>query len=284
MSAAASEPPSDPAEILAAIVEGLCGAIAARCAKERPASPIARLAWTRLRRLAVWFAALMAEFRAGRLAAASAALRRGPAVPALPRVPASPPPRLPRGFGWLIRLVPEAICFAGQVEHWLSAPELAPLLAASPQARRRLRPLCRMPGIRPGPALSTPRREPPAPLAAAPNSGPAAPAPSGAADAGHAPPRLRGVRTLRAAATEARADPPPGLFSLAGARPRTHAVNVAISKLTPAKPESRSRIRHLVHRFHEIGPMWGILRVTERVVGRGVNVTAGAHGSTSASD
>ena len=45
-------------------------------------------------------------------------------------------------------LVPgEAACFAGQIRGLLAEPEMAGLIAASPQARRVLGPLCRMLGI-----------------------------------------------------------------------------------------------------------------------------------------
>ena len=91
MSSAALQPTTDPAESLARIVEGLCEAIAARFENDLPASPIKRLAWAQLRHLAGWFAALMAEFRAGLLAAAPASRRPAPAAPALSRTPAVPP-------------------------------------------------------------------------------------------------------------------------------------------------------------------------------------------------
>jgi hypothetical protein len=171
------------------MIEGLCGALAARGAKDRSAAPLIVLAWARLRRLSVRFALLAAAVRDGRLAAASAARRRADPPPALPprgmppaspaeawpappRLPALPPPhRLPRGFGWLLRLAPEAAAYGGQVEHLLADPEMAALLAAAPQAGRILRPLCRMLAIRPGPALRAARREPPASSAAPAGSG-----------------------------------------------------------------------------------------------------------------
>ncbi|MBV8095574.1 MAG: hypothetical protein JO110_20555 [Acetobacteraceae bacterium] len=68
------------------------------------------------------------------------------------------PFRLPGGFGWLIRLVPGAAAYAGQVEHLLADAEMAALLAEVPQAGRILRPLCRMLAIRLGPEAGTKRR------------------------------------------------------------------------------------------------------------------------------
>jgi hypothetical protein len=53
-------------------------------------------------------------------------------------------PALPRKFGWLVMLGgSEAACYGSQLQHVLSTPEMAELLAASPQAQRILRPLCR---------------------------------------------------------------------------------------------------------------------------------------------
>jgi hypothetical protein len=85
---------------------------------------------------------LLARFRAGRLWVLTAPRmggggRRGGGSSGLPR-----------GFGWLLPLVPqEAACFAGQMRGVLAEPEMVALLAAAPQARRVLRPLCRMLGI-----------------------------------------------------------------------------------------------------------------------------------------
>ena len=62
-------------------------------------------------------------------------------------------PALPRRFGWLVRAGGhQAASFGTQLQAVLNAPEMAELLAASAQARRILRPLCRalavdMPGI-----------------------------------------------------------------------------------------------------------------------------------------
>ena len=55
------------------------------------------------------------------------------------------PVGLPLRFGWLLQLVPyEAANFASQLRAVLAEPEMVALLAASPQAERALRPLCRM--------------------------------------------------------------------------------------------------------------------------------------------
>jgi hypothetical protein len=63
------------------------------------------------------------------------------------------PSRLPSKFGWLIEAAPDSAAFVGQVEAWLEHPDLPVLLAEAPQAEAYLRPLLRMLGIKPGPAL-----------------------------------------------------------------------------------------------------------------------------------
>ncbi|MBV8524287.1 MAG: hypothetical protein JOY71_19530 [Acetobacteraceae bacterium] len=161
MSLPAPQPATSLSHRLGLTLAGLCEAIAAHMAKDRTNVPLLFLAWTRLRRLAVRFEKLLADFRAGRVPAARA---RGAAesLPQLPGLPGLPPPyRAPRDSGWLLRLAPESAAFAGQVEYLLADPEMKALLAGSPQAGRMLGPLCRMLGIRPEPGLWARRREPP---------------------------------------------------------------------------------------------------------------------------
>ena len=79
--------------------------------------------------------------------------------PGSPRLEGLPQPfRLPGRFGWLIRLVPGAAAYGGQVQYLLADPEMAALLADVPQAGRILRPLCRMLAIRLGPEMTAKRR------------------------------------------------------------------------------------------------------------------------------
>jgi hypothetical protein len=83
--------------------------------------------------------------------------------PAQPRVrkPHAGPPRvrLPQKRGWIIAdLGYHAAGFAGQLNYLLESPENAPLVAASPQAHRLLRPLCHMLGIAPSCIPPLPRR------------------------------------------------------------------------------------------------------------------------------
>ncbi len=52
--------------------------------------------------------------------------------------------RVPRRFGWLVQAGGyQAAGFGSQLQALLNEPDMAGLLAASPQARRVLRPLCR---------------------------------------------------------------------------------------------------------------------------------------------
>lgn len=246
MSSAALQPTTDPAESLARIVEGLCEAIAARFENDLPASPIKRLAWAQLRHLAGWFAALMADFRAGLLAAAPASRRPAPAAPALSRTPAVPPHLLRRGLGCLLRLMPGRVAFGRAVQNWLFGPEIGGaacrVAASSPQPQPA------------GPDVGDPAgagalwaatRSSALPAAQA-NPGPAAPlasSPIATPDSGYAAilasvravapgrrppiappqPRAAGVWSVSTAAAVAAADPPTsflrdGLSATANAR------------------------------------------------------------------
>ncbi|MBV8521933.1 MAG: hypothetical protein JOY71_07390 [Acetobacteraceae bacterium] len=219
MTLAASQPATSLSHRLGLTLAGLCEAIAARMAKEKDRTnvPLLFLAWTRLRHLAVRFEKLLADLRAGRLAAARA---RGTAenLPRLANLPGLPPPfRAPRESGWLLRLAPESAAFAGQVEYLLADPEMKALLAGSAQAGRILRPLYRMLGIRAEPALVV-RREPPASPGDVAGLGDAAGARAGPLDvlfglgseASTAPPPPE-LRLLVRTSDNAGADPPPAV-------------------------------------------------------------------------
>ncbi|MBV8456538.1 MAG: hypothetical protein JO122_07975 [Acetobacteraceae bacterium] len=186
-------------------------------AKDRTAVPLLFLAWTRLRRLAVRFEALVADFRAGRLPAARSVRGAPENLPQLPNLPGLPPPyRAPRESGWLLRLAPEAAAFAGQVEHLLADPEMKALLAGSPQAGRMLGPLCRMLGILSEPGLISQGREAPPPRGVLPRRGvPASPAGAvGLGDAAAA--AVEPLDVPLGSGSESRTDPPPALGPLAG--------------------------------------------------------------------
>lgn len=78
-----------------------------------------------------------------------------------------PLPRLPRAFGWFIRLIPGVASYRSQLYHLLGEPEIGTLLSAAPQLGRMLRPLCLMLAIKPTPDLhplvSSILRRPPRP-------------------------------------------------------------------------------------------------------------------------
>jgi hypothetical protein len=165
---------------LALIIQGICRVLTARCIEDLSVAPLMHLAWMRLHRLSARFAALVFAVRAGRLASAplgsstmAGTRRRADPAPAFSEPPDFPQEYvLPRGFGWLLELAPDAASYSGQVEQLLEDPEMVALLAHAPEAAGRiLRPLFRMLGIPLPPALHLSRRKrshklplPPAPL------------------------------------------------------------------------------------------------------------------------
>ena len=180
--------PRPPIERFALIMELLCAAVAASNRPRKPfgrlfaavAGPLIILIWTRLRRITRRFTRLVARIQAGR------PRRRTTPRPAPPAPPPARPPRprkpapaqnLPQGFAWLLRLVPETTHGRSQLYHLLADPEMQALIAASPEAGRILRPLCRMLGIRLPPVLLPPRLTPePEPDPSGPAAGPDPPA------------------------------------------------------------------------------------------------------------
>ena len=156
--------PSSATDRFALLIEALCASVAASHARGL-AGPVIVLIWGRLRRMAARFAAATAI-----PAAPGRASRPVPSRPAPSRPRAECRPRLPGGFGWLIRLSPAAACHGGQLQRLLADPEMAALLATPPRMGRLLRPLCRMLAIEPPPGLLAPpdRARRPAARAAAP--------------------------------------------------------------------------------------------------------------------
>lgn len=130
------------AETFALILAGLRDVAAAYAGRHRNAAPIVLLLWPYLHRVAARFARLVARWKAGKLAPPKP--RAHIAAVYRPRKPG-----LPRGFAWVLRLVPDAAPVRTQIEAWLAHPDMAALLAAAPQAGRILRPLCRMLGCSP---------------------------------------------------------------------------------------------------------------------------------------
>ena len=168
--------PSSATDRFALLIEALCASVAASHARGL-AGPVIVLIWGRLRRMAARFAAAAIPAVSRR---ASRPVRSRPAQlrAALSSSSARDArPRLPGGFGWLIRLSPAAACHGGQLQRLLADPEMAALLAASPRMGRLLRPLCRMLAVEPPPGLlGPPAARRPATRAAASGEA-AAPAP-----------------------------------------------------------------------------------------------------------
>jgi hypothetical protein len=128
---------------------GLCAAVAARIRGGAMSGVMILLVCRRVRRIEGRILRLLARFRAGELPGKRVA-SGGRHSGVIRARPVSPEVRLPRGFGWLLPLVPcEAANFSSQLRLALAEPEMAGLLAASPGARRVLRPLCRMLAIEP---------------------------------------------------------------------------------------------------------------------------------------
>ena len=115
MSLAAPQPTPSLSQRLGQIIGALCEVLAARMAKDRTHVTLLFLAWTRLRRLAVRFEALVGNLRAGWVPAE----RAERCADELPRLAGLPPPQLPREPGWLLRLVQESAAYAGQVQYLL---------------------------------------------------------------------------------------------------------------------------------------------------------------------
>jgi hypothetical protein len=142
-----SHPPIGLSERLDLILAGVREVAAARSGL---LGPLIALLWRRLIRRGLRFAALLAAFRAGKLRASR---------PHAPGAPWSGQPRLPGGFGWLVRRCGwQAACYGSQLRQLLAEPEMVALLRASPQAVRMFRPLCRMLAIELPPALALKRQ------------------------------------------------------------------------------------------------------------------------------
>ena len=124
------------------VLTGLQAAIAVVAARERALTVLLVAVWGRIGRISARLERLIALWRAGMLP--KPRVRRGrvrstPANKAVSAFPAAP--------GWLLVAVREAAPYGARLESLLSEAECEAFLAAAPQARRLLRPLCRMLGI-----------------------------------------------------------------------------------------------------------------------------------------
>ena len=125
-----------------AIFTGLQAAIAVVAARERALTVLLVAVWGRIGRISTRLERLIALWRAGMLPKPRAPHGRVPGASG--GKPRSPLPITP---AWLLVAVREAAPFAAGLEHLLSEAECEEFLAAAPQARRLLRPLCRMLGV-----------------------------------------------------------------------------------------------------------------------------------------
>jgi hypothetical protein len=174
----ASHPAS---QALCFVVAALCEVLGVHCDKHHAMVPIFRLLWGRLHRTTARFQNLFARWYEGRLRAPRKPAPRKPQAPRdpqSPRDPQAPPnpesqprpepdsynpdPILPREYGWLIKLVPQAEIFGTHLQYLLADPDVATFLAEAPQAGRMLLPLCRMLGVKPLPQMLPPKRPKPA--------------------------------------------------------------------------------------------------------------------------
>ena len=152
------DPTPTPAERFATLLHWLGQAVVTRNNAGLSLSLIA-LIIKRIREIAQPVARLVAAIREGRYVPRRFARRRRPEANR-PR----PPNPLPKNFGWLLPLVPEAVGYRSQLEYLLRDAEVSALLATAPEALRRpLRSLCWMLRLRPPPILASPRRPPPKP-------------------------------------------------------------------------------------------------------------------------
>jgi hypothetical protein len=166
--------PSDLSDRFAAILEGLYQATA-RTVRDPLSGLVILLICARLRRITRRFASLAARYAAGTLRP----LRTPATEPHAPGLH-PPPPRdkLPRGYAWLIRLVPGAANFGTQLQYLLSQPEMAAMIAAVPRMATLIRPLCRAlaahptPPLPPDPPRTRPPKQPKPPLEKPPRENP----------------------------------------------------------------------------------------------------------------
>jgi hypothetical protein len=124
------------------ILTGLQAAIAVVAARERALTVLLVAVWGRIGRISTRLERLIALWRAGMLPAPR--VRQG-------RVPGTqvnkPVLAFPATPAWLLVAVRDAAPFGARLESMLSEAECVAFLAAAPQARRLLRPLCRMLGV-----------------------------------------------------------------------------------------------------------------------------------------
>ena len=124
------------------LLSNLQAAIAVVSARERHLTVLLVAVWGRIGRIRTRLERLICLWRAGVLPKARQSRTGGTRV--LGERKTSDLPIVP---GWLLVAVREAAPYGTRLEHLLSQAEYVEFLAAVPQARRLLRPLCRMLGV-----------------------------------------------------------------------------------------------------------------------------------------
>ncbi len=143
-----------PTNHFAALTETMCGLIARHGLARRLAAPLIVLIWGRVRGIGAQAEALLARVRAGQLRRYPA---RTPPRPSATKRRPNTPRALPHRRAWLVVLIPQTAASAAHLQTLLTHPDTPALLAAAPQLRRTLRPLCHMLGV------DLPKTPPPAP-------------------------------------------------------------------------------------------------------------------------
>lgn len=127
---------------LSVVLRSLRGALGGWCARRVLGHVLVFLLYARLSDICLRMERLAARFMAGRLGLVGARMSVGRVTL---REAADVARIWPRQFGWLVRLAGyEAAGFGSQLREILQTPAMMALLAASPQAARLLRPVCRM--------------------------------------------------------------------------------------------------------------------------------------------
>ncbi len=167
--------PLPPAAFFAAVIGDLCRKFAQHGPTTAALAPLVLFLWNYLQRKVRRLERLLTQWQAGRLPKRRAARpKSAPPEPATgePAPSSTPKPlRLPSRRAWLVRLVQPTAVFGSQLEVLLTHPDIQALIAATPQAGRILRPIFRMLGVHPLPAIlrrSAPPRRPRPVKAAAP--------------------------------------------------------------------------------------------------------------------
>lgn len=144
---------------VAALIAQLCPIIARFGLARGLAGPVIIAIWQRVRTAGTHIELMLARHAAGTLRRhprrrLRIACKRRQVLPG----------KWPRKRAWLVTLIPETAGNASQLQLMLANPNVPAMLAAAPQLRRSLRPLCHMLGVslpKPPPVPQPPTQPPP---------------------------------------------------------------------------------------------------------------------------